>query len=61
VTFSWILLYKSGNGTKLPVLHKTFSYTLSDRAQAGAPALGYVSLPAPVLAQSRRALQRLKN
>ncbi|MFZ0408694.1 MAG: phosphate ABC transporter substrate-binding protein PstS [Cyanobium sp.] len=60
VTFSWILLYKNGNGAKLPVLQKTFGYTLSDRAQAGASALGYVSLPAPVLAQARRALTTLK-
>ena len=60
VTFSWILLYKSGNGTKLPVLHKTFRYTLSDRAQAGAPALGYVSLPAPVLEKARVLLETLK-
>lgn len=60
VTFSWILLYKSGNGTKLPVLQKTFGYTLSDGAQAGAPSLDCVSLPAPVLAQSRTALATLQ-
>ncbi|MCX5948972.1 MAG: phosphate ABC transporter substrate-binding protein PstS [Cyanobacteria bacterium] len=60
-TFSWILLYREGNGAKLPVLQKIFSYTLSDSAQAIATTLGFVSLPAPVLAQSRRALQRLKN
>ena len=60
VTFSWILLYKSGNGTKLPVLQKTFGYTLSDAAQAGAAALGFVSLPRPVLAQSRAALTTLQ-
>jgi len=56
VTFTWILLYKSGNGAKLPGLQKAFGYTLSDAAQAGAPALGYVSLPAPVLAKARKAL-----
>ena len=60
VTFSWILLYKSVNGTKLPVLQKTFGYTLSDAAQAGAAALGFVSLPVPVLAQSRAALATLQ-
>ena len=60
VTFSWILLYKNGNGAKLPVLQKTFGYTLSDSAQAKAPALGYVSLPAAVLEQTRRALANLK-
>jgi len=44
------------NGAKLPALQKTFRYTLSDAAQAGAPALGYISLPAPVLQKARAAL-----
>jgi phosphate transport system substrate-binding protein len=60
VTFSWILLYKNGNGAKLPALQKTFGYTLSDAAQASAPSLDFVSLPAPVLNQSRQALATLK-
>ena len=60
VTFSWILLYKNGSGTQLPVLQKTFGYTLSDAAQAKASTLGFVSLPAPVLSQSHRALADLK-
>lgn len=60
VTFSWILLYREGNGARLPVLQKIFGYTLSDRAQAAAPGLGYISLPAPVLEQARRALAALK-
>lgn len=61
VTFSWILLYKEENGAKLPVLQKIFGYTLSDSAQAKAASLGYVSLPAAVLEQSRRALANLKS
>ena len=56
VTFTWILLYKSGNGAKQPGLQKAFGYTLSDAAQAEAPGLGYVSLPAPVLERARQAL-----
>jgi phosphate transport system substrate-binding protein len=56
VTFTWILLYRSGNGAKLPALQNAFGYTLSDAAQAGAPALGYVSLPSPVLEKARKAL-----
>ena len=56
VTFTWVLLYRSGNAAKLPALQKTFRYTLSDAAQAGAPAMGYVSLPAPVLEKARAAL-----
>lgn len=60
VTFSWILLYPQGNGAKLPTLQKVFNHTLSDKAQAEAPGLGYVNLPAPVLAKARAALQTLK-
>ena len=60
VTFSWVLLYRSGNGTKLPALQKAFGYTLSDAAQADAPALGFVTLPAPLLNRARAALATLK-
>jgi phosphate transport system substrate-binding protein len=56
VTFSWVLLYKGGNGAKVEGLNKTFGYLLSDGAQAQAPQLGFVSLPADVLARSRAAL-----
>jgi phosphate transport system substrate-binding protein len=56
VTFTWVLLYKSGNGAKLPALQKAFGYALSDKAQAQAPGLGYISLPAPVLQKARAAL-----
>ena len=60
VTFSWVLLYRSGNGTKLPALQKAFGYTLSDAAQADAPALGFVTLPGPLLNRARAALATLK-
>ena len=56
VTFTWVLLYKSGNAEKLTALQKAFNYALSDAAQAGAPSLGYVSLPANVLAKARAAV-----
>jgi len=56
VTFTWVLLYKSGNGAKLPALQKAFGYALSEQAQAEAPELGYISLPAPVLQRARQAL-----
>ncbi|MEB3234854.1 MAG: phosphate ABC transporter substrate-binding protein PstS [Cyanobacteriota bacterium] len=57
VTFTWVLLYKSGNGAKLPALQKAFGYALSDKAQTQAPGLGYISLPAPVLDKARQALK----
>ena len=60
VTFSWILLYQQGNGSKLETLQKVFNHTLSGEAQAEAPSLGYVSLPAPVLSKARAALATLK-
>jgi len=56
VTFTWVLLNKSGNGARLPALQAAFRYALSDGAQAQAPELGYISLPAPVLRQARTAL-----
>jgi len=60
VTFSWILLYEQGNGGKLPTIQKVSNHTLSDQVQNQAPALGYVNLPAPLLAKARAALQTLK-
>ena len=60
VTFSWILLYGQGNGTKLETLRKVFEHTLSDQAQGEAASLGYVGLPQPVLTRARAALQTLK-
>lgn len=56
VTFSWILLYKSGNGSKHNTINQVFGYTLSDAAQAKATELGFISLPAPVLEKGRAAL-----
>ena len=56
VTFTWVLLYRSGNGAKLAALQRTINYALSDGAQRQAPGLGYISLPASVLAKARQTL-----
>jgi phosphate transport system substrate-binding protein len=56
VTFTWVLLYKNGNGGKQAPLQTAFGYALSEAAQKQAPGLGYVSLPAPVLIKARAAL-----
>jgi len=56
VTFSWILLYKTGNGAKHDALNKAFSYTLSEPAQAMAPSLGFISLPPDVVTKAKAAL-----
>ncbi|MFN9872670.1 MAG: phosphate ABC transporter substrate-binding protein PstS [Cyanobacteriota bacterium] len=59
VTFSWILLYKQGNGAKLEPLQRTFENTLSAAFQAEAPKLGFVSLPPAVAARGLEALKTL--
>ncbi|MFN9644067.1 MAG: phosphate ABC transporter substrate-binding protein PstS [Cyanobacteriota bacterium] len=56
VTFSWVLLYKTGNGPRRDVLNTVFNHTLSEPAQALAESLGFIHLPARVLEKSRAAL-----
>lgn len=60
VTFSWILLYRSGNGANLAALNKVFSHTLSKPAQTVAESMGYISLPAAVMEKGRAALATLQ-
>jgi phosphate transport system substrate-binding protein len=60
VTFTWILLYKGGNGDKLEGLKKVFDYTLSEQAQAMAPELGYVPLPPSAIAKGKEKLASLE-
>ncbi|NQW39618.1 MAG: phosphate ABC transporter substrate-binding protein PstS [Cyanobacteria bacterium] len=56
VTFTWVLLYRSGNGAKLTALQRTINYALSDGAQRQAPGLGYIPLPAAVVTKAKAAL-----
>ena len=56
VTFTWVLLYRSGNGAKLAALQRTINYALSDGAQRQAPGLGYIPLPAGVITKAKAAL-----
>jgi phosphate transport system substrate-binding protein len=60
VTFSWILLYKTGNGPKQAPLQKVFDHTLSEKAQGLAESMGYISLPAAVREKGRKALATLQ-
>jgi phosphate transport system substrate-binding protein len=60
VTFSWILLYKSGNGANHATLNKVFSHTLSSPAQAKAESMGYISLPPAVMGKGRAALATIQ-
>lgn len=60
VTFSWILLYKTGNAANHPTLTKVFSTTLSEPAQALAGEMGYISLPPAVLEKGKAALATIQ-
>ena len=60
VTFTWILLYKEGNGDKLKPLQTAFEYTLSPEAQQQAPEIGYVTLPEEVVTKAKTALQTIQ-
>ncbi len=60
VTFSWLLLYRSGNGANHEALNRMLSFSLSDQAQAMAPDLGFISLPPDVLAKARAAAATIK-
>ena len=59
VTFTWVLAYETGNGTKTGALKKTFEFMLSDQAQSQAPNLGYVSLPKQVIEKSMAAVNKI--
>ena len=60
VTFTWVLLYKTGNGDNLKPLQTAFDYALSDKAQQQAPGLGYVSLPPAVANKAKLAVASIQ-
>ncbi|MFM7464702.1 MAG: phosphate ABC transporter substrate-binding protein PstS, partial [Cyanobium sp.] len=60
VTFRWILLYKTGNGSNHAALQKVFDYTLSQPAQGLAEGLGFSSLPPAVMEKGRKALATIQ-
>ncbi|MFN6340054.1 MAG: phosphate ABC transporter substrate-binding protein PstS [Cyanobacteriota bacterium] len=60
VTFSWILLYKTGNGANHATLTKVFNHTLSAPAQAMAESMGFISLPPEVMEKSKAALATIQ-
>ena len=60
VSLTWILLNQQGNGVKLDSIKKAFGFTLSDQAQAMAPELGFITLPAEVLVKARKALAGIR-
>ena len=60
-SLTWILAYKTGNGSKADDLQKVFNYVLSNKAQMLADDLGYVPLSGGVLNKSRIAVKRISN
>ena len=60
VSLTWVLLNQQGNGVKLDTIKKAFGFTLSDQAQAMAPQLGFITLPAEVLVKARKALAGIR-
>ena len=58
-TLTWILAYKSGNGSKADDIQKALNYALSAKAQMIADDLGYVPLAGSILNKSRIAVKRI--
>lgn len=58
-TLTWILAYKTGNGTKADAIQKALNYALSSKAQLIADDLGYVPLAGSILNKSRIAVKRI--
>ncbi len=58
-TLTWILAYKTGNGSKTKAIQESLDYLLSEEAQIKASSLGFVPLKGEVLNKARAAVQRI--
>ena len=59
-TLTYLLAYKTGNGSKTDAIKETLNYILSDKAQALADDLGYVPLKDSIQAKSQAAVNQIK-
>ena len=59
-TLTYLLAYKTGNGSKTDAIKETLNYILSDKAQALADDLGYVPLKDGIQAKARAAVNQIK-
>jgi phosphate transport system substrate-binding protein len=59
VTFTWVLLYKKYNPDKLQAIKDVMDYCLTE-GQKSSEQLGYVPLPASVVAKDKAALENLQ-
>ncbi|MFV0338675.1 MAG: phosphate ABC transporter substrate-binding protein PstS [Chthoniobacterales bacterium] len=60
VSFTWMLLYPSYGAEKGPDVKKFLDYVLSPEAQALAPELGYITLPASVVEKCKAAVATIE-
>ena len=60
-SLTWILAYKTGNGTNAPAIREALKYMLSGKAQMIADDLGYVPLAGSILNKARLAVDRIGN
>lgn len=58
-TLTWILAYRTGNGSKTDDIQSALNYALSSKAQLIADDLGYVPLSGSILNKSRIAVKRI--
>ena len=58
-TLTYLLVYRTGNGSKTDALKQTINYMLSDKAQAQADDLGYVPLSEGIQAKARAAVNKI--
>ena len=60
-TLTWVLAYKTGNGSKEDSVKGALNYMLSGKAQMVADDLGYVPLSGSILNKARIAVNRIGN
>lgn len=58
-TLTWVLAYKTGNGSNTDAIRKALNYALSSKAQGIADDLGYVPLSGSILNRARLAVNRI--
>jgi len=58
-TLTWVLAYKTGNGSKTNDIRGALNYALSSKAQSIADDLGYVPLSGSILNRARLAVNRI--
>lgn len=58
-TLTWILAYKSGNGSKVGNIKNALNFMLSNKAQMIADDLGYIPLAGSILNKARMKVQQI--